>query len=988
MSGFRVSGIFPLNPDIFTDADYMPAYFTDRPAPVQAEVYRPITGQHEEADTQVLTQPNVGCPTPEEERNGVIEPCSDSKIENSYFMPHRPVVREDKVTSKVRMVFDASSKEKHLNSLNDCLFPGPNLNPNVLDIILSFRKHNVAFCADLEKAFLQIGIAEEDRNYLKFIWFSNERDDLISGAKSDKEVYYISSTASDIFKEAGMNLRKFNTNSVKLRKMWEEKGMCETAELRNDTLKILGLLWNTDSDSLHFDVPDFREDCKINPSKRVVLKSVLKIFDLLGILLPFTVRMKSLLQETWQRGIGWDENLPNDLKYEWESWCSEIDHLPKFEISRKYFPGGLENFDTIELHIFSDASPKAYGAVAYFRCAKIDNEIRTSLVWAKCRVSPIKRLTIPRLELMDAIIAARMCKYLKTVFSSHVLDVHIWSDSIVALHWIKGSPINWKPFVANRVEEIQSLTNPRIWNFTPGKANPGDLLTRGESLTSLVENTLWFEGPDWLSMPKERWPKHDILPSNNDYLIEKRSKLNSIQLSCNVKLLTEPLLDLGKFSKLNRVSPLGFSDSLITLIRKRLSCQVEDLKREEPINKNSPLYNLSPKLDEDGLLYLSGRLRLSGLPLREKNPWILPGGEQFTKLLILQAHEKVYHYGVATTLAHLRETYYIIKGRKYVKSVLKSCIICKRFKVRPGKEEIAPLPKDRIIESPPFETCAVDFAGPIFIKTKSGPEKLTLCSSPVELLELFIWKGLCKIVYSDNAKTFIKTDSLLKEVWSKISKAEVQQYFTKIRIVWKFIVPRASWWGGFWERMVRSVKTPLKKVLGRSCLSYEEIQTTLTEIEVVINGRPLTYVYDEINEPFPLTPSHFLIGKRPNFFPDIPSVAEPKSNKKTLTKLLRYRDQILNHFWKRWRTEYLLELRSANRIVPIDTPTKFKIGDVVIVHEDKVPKHMWKIGVVKDLFFGRDSKVRSCAVRTPSGVVRRPIQLLYNLELDIESVTQ
>ncbi|XP_054709007.1 uncharacterized protein LOC129218706 [Uloborus diversus] len=865
----------------------------------------------------------------EQERNRVIEPCSDSKIENSYFMPHRPVVREDKVTSKVRMVFDASSKEKHLNSLNDCLFPGPNLNPNVLDIILSFKKHNIAFCADLEKAFLQIGIAEEDRNYLKFIWFSNERDDLISGAKSDKEVYYISSTASDIFKEAGMNLRKFNTNSVKLRKMWEEKGMCETAELRNDTLKILGLLWNTNSDSLHFDVPDFREDCKINPSKRVVLKTVLKIFDPLGILLPFTVRMKSLMQETWQRGIGWNENLPNDLKYEWESWCSEIDHLPKFEIPRKYFPGGLENFDTIELHIFSDASPKAYGAVAYFRCAKIDNEIRTSLVWAKCRVSPIKRLTIPRLELMGAIIAARMCKYLKTVFSSHVLDVHIWSDSIVALHWIKGSPINWKPFVANRVEEIQSLTNPRIWNFTPGKANPGDLLTRGESLTSLVENTLWFEGPDWLSMPKERWPKHDILPSINDYLIEKRSKLNSIQLSCNVKLLTEPLLDLGKFSKLNRVSPLGFSDSLITLIRKRLSCQ---------------------------------------------------------------AHEKVYHYGVATTLAHLRETYYIIKGRKYVKSVLKSCIICKRFKVRPGKEEIAPLPKDRIIESPPFETCAVDFAGPIFIKTKSSPEKayivLFTCgvTRAVHLevasdlsTETFILafkrfvsrRGLCKIVYSDNAKTFIKTDSLLKEIWSKISKAEVQQYFTKNRIVWKFIVPRASWWGGFWERMVRSVKTPLKKVLGRSCLSYEEIQTTLTEIEAV-------YKWKTFN----------LRGKRPNFFPDIPSVAEPKSNKKTLTKLLRYRDQILNHFWKRWRTEYLLELRSANRIVPIDTPTKFKIGDVVIVHEDKVPKHMWKIGVVKDLFFGRDSKVRSCAVRTPSGVVRRPIQLLYNLELDIESVTQ
>ena len=245
-------------------------------------------------------------------------------------------------------------------------------------------------------------------------------------------------------------------------------------------------------------------------------------------------------------------------------------------------------------------------------------------------------------------------------------------------------------------------------------------------------------------------------------------------------------------------------------------------------------------------------------------------------------------------------------------------------------------------------------------------------------------RGLCKTIYSDNAKTFIKTDNLLREIWSKISRSEVQQFFTKNNITWKFIIPRASWWGGFWERMVRSVKTPLKKILGKSCLTYEEIQTVLTEIEAVINARPLTYVYEENDEPLPLSPSHFLIGRRINSLPDISDSTVPRSNKRTLTKMFRYREQVLNHFWKRWRKEYLLELRSANMNISTGASSNFKIGDIVLIHEDKVPKHLWKCGRITELYYGRDSKVRSCALQTSSGLIKRPVQLLYKLELDTE----
>jgi hypothetical protein len=636
---------------------------------------------------------------------------------------------------------------------------------------------------------------------------------------------------------------------------------------------------------------------------------------------------------------------------------------------------------------------------------------------------------------MGAVIAARMAKFLKNAFNGQNIDIRIWSDSTITLHWIKGSPLNWKPFVANRVTEIQNLTNPEIWCYCPGKDNPSDYLTRGEKLINLNQNKLWLNGPEWLAMPENTWPTNEKVTVDKEVYDERKSNLKPNQLSCVVNVLadSEPILKLENYSKINRVynitawimrfinnvkksntklaGPLTASEIekaenywLKLTQESAFKQEIELLKHGKEISKSSPLYNLNPKLSEDDLLILSGRLQCSEFTLREKHPWVLPYGCTFSKLLILEAHEKMLHCGVTITLAHLREKYFIIKGRKYVKSILKTCIICKKFNASPGKEEIAPLPKDRIIESPPFSTCGIDFAGPIYVKEKTGIEKayivlFTCAVTRAVHLELasnlsthnFILafkrfisrRGLCRIIYSDNAKTFIKADNILKEIWSGISKAEVQQYFSKHNICWKFIIPRASWWGGFWERMVRSVKTPLKKILGRSCLNYEEIQTTLTEIEAVINGRPLTYLYDDNDEPSPLTPSDFLIGRRIHSIPDVPNSVEPKSNKEMLTKQLRYKQQITDHFWKRWKKEYLLELRSANFTKPISSPTTFKIGDLVLIHEDKMPKHIWKYGIIKELFYGRDSKIRSCALQTSSGLIRRPIQLLYKLELDI-----
>ena len=247
-------------------------------------------------------------------------------------------------------------------------------------------------------------------------------------------------------------------------------------------------------------------------------------------------------------------------------------------------------------------------------------------------------------------------------------------------------------------------------------------------------------------------------------------------------------------------------------------------------------------------------------------------------------------------------------------------------------------------------------------------------------------RGLCKTVHSDNALTFKSADAELKKLFSNIADPIVQNFFGSKGITWKYIVERAAWWGGYWERMVRITKIALRKVLGKSLISFEELQTILIEIEAIINSRPLTYVYNDPAEPFPLTPANFLTGRRLTTLPHRVSINEQVnvSTKKHLIKRFLYREKLLNQFWVRWKREYLLQLKNVHFSKPITNSSEFNVNDLVLIGDDRLPRQLWKMGRIIDLHKGRDGKPRSATVKTASTTLKRPIQLLYSMELDNE----
>ena len=218
------------------------------------------------------------------------------------------------------------------------------------------------------------------------------------------------------------------------------------------------------------------------PSKRVVLSFIARLFDPLGFLTPYVMLAKVLFQELWVLGLQWDEELPPALVDLFQIWLLGLSVLKDWEISRQYarLPWKFVLSFGVHLHAFGDASEKGYGAAVYLCVRSPDGEFTSSLVTSKAKVAPLKKVTLPRLELLGSLLAARLLRFVQRALQlDESVEYTCWTDSTVALAWIRGDASRWKQFVANRVREIQDLTDPSHWRHCPGKDNPADLTTRG-----------------------------------------------------------------------------------------------------------------------------------------------------------------------------------------------------------------------------------------------------------------------------------------------------------------------------------------------------------------------------------------------------------------------------------------------------------------------------------------------------------------------------
>ena len=1019
---------------------------------------------------------------------------------NVHYLPHHAVVRENASTTKVRIVYNGSSKDgKHGVSLNDCLHTGPSLNPLLLDILLRFRENRVALAGDIEKAFLNVEVDDADRDFVRFLWVedtdkedikietyrftrvvfglnaspfllnatirhhlaryseSDPRftsklaksfyvDDLVTGENTVSKAFELFEKSVSRMSEAGFRLRKWLTNSRELREKIQNvenekedngdesyaKTVLSTQQSGPKRDKILGLSWDCESDTIHFNFERTAEKAKEGElTKRSVLSVISGLFDPLGIFSPMSVSMKILFQELCVDKVGWDEPINDEYKVRWNKWVDELSETKEIVIDRCVYDHPEHRVTECYLHGFGDASKKAYCAVVYLVYVLDDGSRHVKLLASKTRVAPLKQLSIPRLELMSAVILTQLVETVKEALSSqvNVKGVTYWSDSKTALCWIQNRG-EWKQFVRHRVNSILSRTELKDWRHCPGEYNPADIGSRGTSANVLKENKLWWEGPSWLKLADSEWP------SKLDEAIEtqecKEEEKKSVALLTVNEVSELPslskVIDISKYSDYNRLARVTawvsrFVNNLRVLREKRGEraigkLEVQEIREAEQrwivaaqldLKQQGNYKQLVSELrldDSNKIIVCRGRLEHSDLSVDARAPIILPREHRLTRLIIEQCHNRVLHSGLRATLAELRAKYWVPRGRQVVKNIIGSCVTCKKLIGRPyGAPAEAALPEFRVKESPPFSKIGVDFAGPLYVKGPQGSEMskayialFTCCVTRAVHLELVedleaptfmrclrrfsARRGMPALIVSDNAKTFQSANRTLNRLFEH---PEVRTYLNNYKIAWRFNLAKAPWWGGFFERMVGNTKDCLRKVLGNARLTHDELVTVLTEVESTLNCRPLTYEYDEVGEEV-LTPSHLIYGRRINSLPD--AVVEPDDVREepNCSARFKYLSSTLAHFWGRWRKEYLANLREFHKTKRTrQSKAVIQVGDVVTVYEDGKKRNEWKLAVIEELVRGRDGVVRGAKIRviTKGKIVRisRPVQRLYPIEV-------
>ena len=295
-------------------------------------------------------------------------------------------------------------------------------------------------------------------------------------------------------------------------------------------------------------------------TKRNFLKKIATLFDPLGFLSPSIIRAKMLMQEVWVQGVDWDEELPLDTSTQVTTWFRELSSLPSVRIPRCLQL--RKEVSSIAVHVFVDASLEAYGAVVYVRVKYQDGSLSVHLVSSKTKVAPLQSVSVPRLELMGAVLGSRLATSISDALDMEKQSYTFWTDSANVLWWIRGYSRTFKSFVANRVGEIHSSSSPDQWRYVPTKLNPADYLTRGVKLMELVELRMWWEGPEYLKEDESQWPRNVVYKRHasaveevkQKYTVKEPSEEKSAFMTTTTKIIWR--LQPERFSSWNKLTRL------------------------------------------------------------------------------------------------------------------------------------------------------------------------------------------------------------------------------------------------------------------------------------------------------------------------------------------------------------------------------------------------------------------------------------------------
>ena len=749
-----------------------------------------------------------------------------------WYIPHHCV------TSKFRVVFDCAAQFNN-TSLNKQILQGPDNTNNLVGVITRFRKHAVAVVGDLRAMFLQVNVDPADQCSLRFLWwldgdprkppkkyqltvhcfgltsspsvagFALRRaaednhfsssveavqvvrrniyvDDVLVSVADRESAIQLVKELDVLLGSAGFELAKLSSNRPEVLAAFSPERLApclNEINIYEDELpghKALGLIWFPQSDVLGLKFVEMAHPF----TRRGLLSFIMSVFDPLGMISPYLLPLKLLLQRLTKSGLGWDADIPEGEKLYWEKFAGAFHKLGTIVIPRSL--NGLTSSSENQLHVFADASNAGIGAVSYLRTA-CNFEFRVSFIMGKSRVAPIRPLSTPRMELSAAVIAVRLAKFIESELDIVFGKIVLWSDSTTVLGYLRNTSKRRPIFETNRIKLIRELSLVEQWRWVETRNNPADLYSRGVSPLRVDKAEQWLRGPSFLLEPEDNWPCHvcEDYPISAD---EFRTQNHACLITCpesgggdmnlpGTSWAKEGALGrlINRFSDLSRsvrvtawllklkqnllkrrtcndsnprvddcITACEYDAALLALIslsqRQEFPGLIEALKLypyyeiaagkcgKELKKLLKPLVKYCPFVEND-LMRLGGRLQRSEEPYDIKHPIVLPKKSHLTTLIVLHWHQKSGHNGAPYVINELRERFYVVGQERTVKYLIKSgCMACRNRRAKPGSQIMSPLPSARVTPGQRlFTVTGVDFMGPIAVKCNRNTLKRYCC---------------------------------------------------------------------------------------------------------------------------------------------------------------------------------------------------------------------------------------------------------------------
>ncbi|XP_039305157.1 uncharacterized protein LOC105203973 [Solenopsis invicta] len=764
-------------------------------------------------------------------------------------------------------------------------------------------------------------------------------DDLLTGAETIDDARILRDEVITLLARGGFNIRQWASNDKRVINDLTPNALHANLALNADhALKTLGITWNIQNDEIRYLTKPIGNATKI--TKRNILSESAKIFDPLGLLGPVILYIKKIMQDVWRCGLHWDESVPQTIHSDWLEFTRQWETMGQISFPRKLLTDDCQD---VQLHGFCDASNTGYGACIYIRSLGKDGNVVVRLLCAKSRVAPLKTITIPRLELCGALVLAQLYRETKDTLRVTINRTVFWSDSTIVLHWLNTTPHLLKTYIANRVATIQEITGSHEWRHVRTADNPADAISRGQLPFNFLRNRAWSTGPTWLIRSESEWPNEfeqlAEIPElkKNICLLSVHTDLDIFGKYSSYSKLLRVIAYCLRFRPNNKYSGTLCAEEINiaeTKILKLLQAhQFADTIQELSNNSiyKGKFANLSPFIDENGLVRVGGRLHKSDLTFSQRHPILLPNRHCLTDNIIRELHKKHYHAGIQTTLYILRQRFWVSDGRNQAVHL----------------EVVSELTSDGFIAA---------------------------------LRRFIARRGLPQHIYSDNGTNFVGANNQLKEIYALLNseehKTRVSEFALEQRITWHFIPPLAPHFGGLWESTVKSFKHHVKRVIGKTLFTFEELCTFTTEIEGILNSRPIATISSDPNDLLVLSPAHYLIGKPVTSLPENDLLSVPDNRLSVWQHIAKMRQD----FWARWSLEYLNELQVRGKW-KTDGP-KLTIGAVVLIKEKNLPCTRWMLGKVTSIHPGEDGITRAATIKTTTGEIKRSAKSLCILPIE------